>query len=96
VERGEEEVARAVAGEEAAGTVRAVGGGGEAEKYDARLRISETGDRTAPVALVRKGGPFFVGDFFAPLDQAWAASAGGYLLLQGGELFLFRRRSGSV
>src|SRR3712207_6550544 len=55
VERGEEEIARAVAGEEAAGPVGAVGGGGETEDDDPRRRVPEAGEGPPPVGLARVG-----------------------------------------
>ena len=93
---GEEEVARAVAGKEASGTVGPVGGGGEAEKYDAGLRISEAGYGPPPVGLFRESGPLFSGYFLAPLYEARAAVAGDYLPFEDCELFFSRRRNGSA
>lgn len=80
----EEEIPRAVAGEVATGAVRAVGGGGEAEYDDARVRVAEAGDGAAPVGIVPEGGAFLAGDLLAPLDQAWAAAARDDFGLQGG------------
>ena len=107
MECAEEEVAGAVAGEEAAGAVGPVGGGGEAEDDYAGLRVPETRNRAAPVLLAGVGGFFVAGDLLAPLDEARAAPTGGYLLLQPRERaealplsfrfsdgFCFRRRSG--
>src|SRR5215467_14014776 len=48
VEGGEEEVARAVAGEDAAGAVGAVRGGGQADQQQARVGVAEAGDGLAP------------------------------------------------
>jgi hypothetical protein len=99
VEGGEEEVTRAVAGEEAAGPVGAVGGGGEAEDDDPCRWVAEAGDRTAPVGLTGVSGPFLAGYFFSPLHEPRAAAAGDDLTLQRGELLLsgvdlLTRRSG--
>ena len=47
--RGEQPVARAVAGEHAAGAVGAVGGGRQAEHVHARVRVAEARHRPAPV-----------------------------------------------
>ena len=48
VEGGEEEVAGAVAGEDAAGAVAAVGGGGEAHDQEPRPRVAEARARAGP------------------------------------------------
>ncbi|HVB38003.1 MAG TPA: hypothetical protein VND92_05665 [Vicinamibacterales bacterium] len=53
VERGHEEVAGAVAGEHAAGPVRAVRGRGEAEHQQPGSRIAEARDGAAPVVSTR-------------------------------------------
>ncbi len=79
VQAREEEIPRAVAGEVAAGAVRAVGGGGEAQYDDARVWVAKAGDGAASVGLVFVGGAFL-----APLDQAWAKAARDYFGLQGG------------
>ncbi len=101
VERGEEEVSGAVAGEEAARAVRPVRGGSEAEYDDRRVRVSEAGDGAAPVSLVLMGGLLLAGDLLAPLDEPRTAAAGRNLALQRGELLPFvygslTRRSGSA
>ena len=54
VQRGEQEVARAVAGEHAAGAVGAVRRRRQAEDQHARVGIAEAGDRPAPVLLARR------------------------------------------
>lgn len=84
VQAREEEIPGAVAGEVAAGAVRAVGGGGEAQYDDARVWVTEAGDGAAPVGLVFVGGTFLAGDLLTPLDQAWAKAARDYFGLQGG------------
>ena len=53
VERGVEEVARAIAGEHAPRAVRAVRAGREADDDEARAGIAEAGDRAAPVVSAR-------------------------------------------
>ena len=88
VERREEKVARAVAGEEATGPVGAVGGGGEAEDDDPCCRVAEAGDGAAPVRLVRVGGPLLAGDLLAPSDEPRAAPARDDLALQRDQLLL--------
>jgi hypothetical protein len=88
VERGEEKVTRAVTGEEAAGPVGAVGGGGEAEDDDPCCRVAEAGDGTAPVGLARVGGPLLAGDLLAPGDEPRAAPARDDLALQRDQLLL--------
>jgi hypothetical protein len=86
VEPGEEEVAGAVAGEEAARAVRPVGGGGEAEDEDSRSRVAEAGDGAAPVRLSRVGGPLLARHPLPPLDEPRAQPAGDDLALQLVEL----------
>src|SRR5215218_9497273 len=79
VEAGEQPVAGAVAGEDAAGAVAAVGGRGQAEDEQAGRRVAEAGDRAAPVLLVAEGGPLLPGHLLAPGDQPGAAAALGHL-----------------
>ncbi len=52
MEDGVHEVAGAVSGEGAAGSVGAVGSGGEAEDEDACARISEAGNGARPVDVI--------------------------------------------
>src|SRR5215211_2801714 len=85
VERGEEEVTRAVAGEDATGPVAAVGGGGETEDDDFCFRVSEAGDGAAPVVLVRVGGSLLAGHLLAPLDEPRATPAGDNFALERSE-----------
>src|SRR5829696_1898146 len=82
VEAGEQPVAGAVAGEDPAGAVAAVGGRGQAQHEQAGRRVAEAGDGAAPVLLVAEGGPLLPGHLLAPGDQARAAAAVGDL---GGE-----------
>jgi hypothetical protein len=81
VERCEEKVAGAVAGEKASCPVRAVGGGGKPEDDDAGLRIAESGDGKPPVGLVLEGSPLLPGDLLAPSHQTRAATTGDDLPL---------------
>src|SRR5262249_20323263 len=83
VQRREQPVARAVAGEHAPGPVRAVRGGGEAEQVYARPGVAEAGHGAAPVLLVGESGALLARDPLAPLDQPRAATAVGDLALEG-------------
>src|SRR6266498_3224241 len=74
-QRGEQPVAGAVAGEDAAGAVAAVGGGRQAEDEQARGGVAEAGHRPAPVVPVPEGGALLPGDLLAPGDQARAPAA---------------------
>jgi len=76
VEGGEEKIARAVAGEDAAGAVGAVGGGGQADQQEARVGIAEAGDGLAPVDVVAMGRLLVPGDLRAVAAQARAVLAG--------------------
>src|SRR5215211_8203395 len=82
VEAGEQPVAGAVASEDAAGAVAAVGGRGQADDEQAGRRVAEAGDRAAPVLLVAEGGPLLPGHLLPPGDQPGATAAVGDL---GGE-----------
>src|ERR687894_1526209 len=88
VERREEEVTRAVAGEDATGPVGAVGGGGEPEEDDPCSRVAEAGDRAAPVSLARVGCPLLAGDLLAPLNEPRAATTRDDLRLERSESLL--------
>jgi len=81
VKGGEEKITGAVAGEDAAGAIPTVGGGGEPENQELRVRITEAGDRFAPVDPIAKGAAFFLGDFFAVDDEARAFAAGDDFLI---------------
>ena len=85
MEGGEEEVARSVAGEEPTRAVGPVGRWGEAEDDDPRPGVTEAGDGPAPVALVPVSCLLLPGDLLAPLDEARAKAAGGYLPFERGE-----------
>ena len=58
MKRREQEVARAVSGEHAAGAVAAVGRGSEAHDEEARPRVTEARHRAAPVVLVAEALTF--------------------------------------
>lgn len=85
VEGAEEEVAGAVAGEDAAGAVGAVGSGGEAEDEDARGGVAEAGDGAAPIGLGLVGAALDFGDVLAVLAQAGTEVAGGDVVSEGGK-----------
>ena len=76
VQGGVEPVARAVAGEHAAGAVGAVGGRREADDRQPRRRIAEAVQRPRPVVLALEAARRVGGARLAPLDQARAAPAG--------------------
>ena len=75
VHRGEQPVARAVAGEHAPGAVAAVRRGRQAEDEHARRRVAEARDRAAPVLLVGERGALLARDLLAPRHQPRAAPA---------------------
>ena len=73
VQHGIEEVAGAVAGEDAAGAVAAVGSGGEAEGQDAGFGVAVAGHGTGPVGLVDVGAAFALADALAVLAKSRTA-----------------------
>ena len=85
VEGGEEKISGAIASEDAAGAIAAVGGGGEPENQESRVRIAETGDGFAPVGPIAKGATFFLRNFFAVDDEARALAAGHDFLIENSE-----------
>lgn len=85
VEDAVKQVARFVAGEDAAGAIGSVGSGGEADDEQAGVGIAEGRDWSSPVFVGKVGAAPDTGDFGAMLDQARATAAGGDLLLQGSE-----------
>jgi len=85
VEGCEEKIAGTVAGEDAAGAVAAVSGGGEPENEELRVRIAETGDGSAPISPIAEGAAFFLGDFFAVDNEARALATGDDFLIQDAE-----------
>ena len=76
MQRGEEEVARAVAGEDAAGAIGAVRRRREPEDQHPRRGVAEAGDRPAPVRLARERRALLARDELAPRDEPRAAPAG--------------------
>jgi hypothetical protein len=82
MQRGEEEVARPVAGEDPSGPVAAVGRRRQPDDEDPRGRVPESRHRPAPVLLVRERRPLLPGHALAPLDQSRAATAGRDPLLE--------------
>ena len=77
-----EEIAGAIAGEDAAGAVGAVGTGGEADDDEAGFGIAEGGDGEAPVGFVAIGAALGLGDGLAVLAEAGALVAVGDLFLE--------------
>src|SRR5262249_55651886 len=75
VQRREEEVAAAIAGEHPAGAVPAVRGGSEADQPEACVPIAETRNGAAPVLLVAELAALGLCDRFAVRNQARAAAA---------------------
>src|SRR5690606_11825839 len=97
VQRREQPVAGAVAGEDAPGPVAAVGGGREAEEVHRRGGIAEAGHRPPPVLLVAVGGALLARHPLPPLHQPRAAAAADDLGLElgqagGGLAHAFSRR----
>ena len=76
IERGKQEVAGAVSGEDAAGAIASVSGGREAQDEKLGAWIAEAGDRLAPVLGGGEGAALFAGDLLAIGDQARALAAG--------------------
>src|SRR5262245_12973607 len=78
MQRAHEKVARgafAIAREDAAGSVRAVSGGGEPQDQQSRPRVAETRNRTRPIDMVAKGALFLASHLCAVFAQAWAPLA---------------------
>ena len=75
VQRREQEVARAVAGEDPAGPVAAVRRRREPEDQHPRRRIAEALHRPAPVVPVAIRRPLLARDLLAPLHEPRAAAA---------------------
>lgn len=76
VERAEEEIAGAVAGEDAASAVGTMGAGGEAEDEEAGGGVTEAGDGSAPVGFRSVGATLDDGDVGAVFSQAGALITG--------------------
>ena len=79
VQRREQEVAGAVAGEHPAGPVAAVRGGRQPDDHHPRPRRAPTRNRPAPVRLVGERLALDDRDLFAPLDQPRAGAAHRHL-----------------
>ena len=75
VQRGEQPVAGAVAGEHPACAIGSMGGRRQAEHVDAGRRIAEAGSRASPVLLVAERRALLARDLLAPLHEARAAAA---------------------
>ena len=75
VQRAIEPLARAIAGEDAAGAIGAVGAGRQADDDEAGGGIAEAGDGARPVGVGGVGGALVAADGGAPCDQALAATA---------------------
>ena len=78
----EKEIAGTVTGEDAAGAVGAVCGGGETDDDEARVGVTERGDGAAPVVFIAVGAALDAGDGLAVLAEAGAAVAGDNLALE--------------
>ena len=76
VQRGEQEVARRIAGEHPTRPVAAVRRRREPDEQDPRRRVTEPGHRPAPVRLVAEAGDLLDGDGLAPRDEARAGRQG--------------------
>lgn len=76
VQDGVHEVAGAVTGEGASGTVGSVGAGGESEDEDSGSGVAKAGYGTGPVGLVEVGTPFGFADAAAVVAKTGAALTG--------------------
>src|SRR5262249_37834229 len=76
-----EEVAGTIPGEDAAGPVRAVRGGGQSRDQYASRRIAEAGDGSAPVVVLAESRALRPRPLLAPRDEAPTAPTGGHLIL---------------
>ena len=85
MERGIEEVPRAVAGEHPPGAIGPVRPGREPEHEQAGPRVAEARHRLAPVLAVAVGGPLLAGHALAPGDEARTGPTGDDVPLDGGE-----------
>jgi len=80
-----EELAGFVAREHAAGTIRSVGSGSQAEDQDTGLRIAEGRHGLAPIFVVEIGSALHLGDVAAMVAEAGAESAGDDFTLKNRE-----------
>src|SRR5579871_20665 len=62
IQRGEQPVAGAVAGEDAAGAITAVRRGSETTKQQSRFWVAEARQRPTPVCFIAIRGPFLLGN----------------------------------
>ena len=76
VEDGIHEVARAIAREGSAGSIRSVGAGCKAQDEHPGAGVAEAGNRFSPVGLVDEGAATYLADPSAVGAQAWATFAG--------------------
>src|SRR5919197_2235888 len=76
VQRAEDPIPRAVAGEDSPGSVAAVRGGGQADYEQLGARIAEAWDGEPPVGLIPEGCPLLACHPLAPVDETWALAAG--------------------
>lgn len=81
-QRSIEKFTRAVAGEDSAGAVAAVRSRRETNNQQAGRGIPESRNRPAPIFLPPIGAPLYSADLFAMSDEAWAAKATRYFLVQ--------------
>jgi len=88
MESGEEKIAAAVAGEDAAGAVGAMGAGCKADDPEGRIRIAEARDGFTPIFESGVGAALLAGDVFTIGSQTRAAGAGS------DEVAEFRERRG--
>lgn len=79
VERAEEKVPRLVTGENAAGPVAPVRRRREADDQEMGARVSEGGQRTAPVGLAPEAPRRSAGRFLSPRDETGTTAAGNDL-----------------
>ena len=77
VERGVEPVAGAIASEDAARAIAAVGGGRETDDEQACIRIAEAGNRAAPVRVIGEALRRLRASGFAAAHEALAPAACG-------------------
>jgi hypothetical protein len=95
MERRPQEVAAGIAGEDAPGPVAAVGGRGEAQDQNPRVRVAKSGEGPRPVLLAREASRGLARGLLAPLDEPRTTPAADNLTLQDSERGAgFGRRGG--
>jgi hypothetical protein len=77
VQRAKKEAARAVAGEDPPGAVRAMRPRGQPDNSQARSPVAKTRDRLPPVGFISVFSPAHPGHLLPPGDQAGTFAAGG-------------------